>query len=178
MILTISRNTVISLIIILIIAIYSPAQTQPSPEKISSKGGNFGIGISLGDPTGLSMKYYLNPKMALQGHVAWQPLHHKSGGLSVDFLWHPATILSQPEINLVPYLGGGTGFGLWEGKKDGDKTQFGLMLRMVLGFAIHWKKFPIDTVLEGGWTPFIIETDPGVFSPGHGDLSIKVRFYF
>jgi hypothetical protein len=34
-------------------------------------------------------------------------------------------------------------------------------------------KVPLDTVIEGGWSPFVIYPDLA-----HGDFSVKVRYYF
>lgn len=154
----------------------------PSPkQRVKGGGGSFGLGLSLGDPMGLSAKYFMHPNHALQWHVAWLPLHHGSGGVSMDYLWHPVTIASAPVLNLVPYFGGGVGFGLW-GRKGGrdehDQVRFGLMLRALVGLAIHWKPVPLDTVIEGGWTPYVLETNPARFGAGHGDISFKIRYYF
>jgi len=161
------------------------AAAIPSPEEtLTADSGDFGLGLSLGDPMGGSAKHFFGPHHALQWHLAWLPLHHGSGGLSMDYLWHPATIASSRELDLVPYLGGGVGFGLWErgGGKDKEEddggARFGLMLRTLLGLAIHWQTVSLDTALEGGWTPYILETNPAKFSPGHGDISLKIRYYF
>ena len=56
------------------------------------------------------------------------------------------------------------------------------MLRVpVLGLAFHWKKVPLDTVLEGAWSPFLPEIVGGhgaYVGLDHGDVSFKVRYYF
>lgn len=159
------------------------AQALPSPAKQMSShgGGDFGMGISLGDPMGVSAKLFMHPNHALQWHFAWLPLHHGAGGVSMDYLFHPATIASAPRIlDLIPYLGVGFGFSLWGhgNNKNYDGVSLGIMLRTLVGMAIHWKKIPLDTVFEGGWTPYIVETNPSGFSAGHGDISVKVRYYF
>jgi len=154
--------------------------SQLSPPEKESKNGNFGMGFSFGDPTGLSFKYFIQPKFGLQWHVGWMPLHHWSGGFSVDFLWHPATIGTTSVMKMIPYFGGGLGCSFWDDSlyDKGKGFHFGLALRMLGGLAFHWEKIPIDTVVEMGWTPHIFETNPIRFSPAHGDISIKSRYYF
>jgi hypothetical protein len=50
----------------------------------------------------------------------------------------------------------------------------GMFIRApILGLGIHWKKIPIDTVMEGSWSPYVIYPDLS-----HGDFSIKARYYF
>ena len=157
----------------------SPAFALPSPRQRANTGGNFGIGLSLVDPLGLSAKLFLSPNHALQFHLAWMPFHHHGGGLTMDYLWHPATIASGREVALVPYIGIGFGFAVWDrDRRDTYDARVGLMLRLLGGLALHWKRVPIDTVLETGWTPFLIESNPADFAPEHWDLSIKIRYYF
>lgn len=166
--------------VLVLLVLKNSAWGQISPPRRSGRGGNFGAGISLGDPTGASLKLFLNSHLALQWHVAWLPAHHGSGGATMDVLWHPATLASGPALDLVPYIGGGFGFGLWSHdhpRREGD-VRFGFMLRFVAGLALHWRPAPLDTVFEAGWTPYVIETNPADFGPGHGDISVKVRYYF
>jgi hypothetical protein len=166
----------------------SAANALPSPQRHSGRGGaaNLGVGVSLGDPMGASVKYFMSANHALQWHFAWLPLHHGAGGISMDYLFHPVTIASSAVVDLVPYFGGGFGFALWAHGRHyrryypeyEDDVHFGLMLRMLGGLALHWKRVPLDTVLEAGWTPFLLETRPNRFGGAHGDVSFKIRYYF
>jgi hypothetical protein len=156
------------------------ANAVPSPAARAHSGGNFGLGVSLVDPLGLSAKLFLTPNHALQWHVAWLPFHHRGGGISMDYLFHPVTLASGRYLNLVPYFGAGLGFAFWDHDRRSNHYdgRVGLYLRLLGGLAIHWKKVPLDTVLETGWTPFLIEEGPDDFGPAYWDLSIKVRYYF
>ncbi len=155
------------------------------------KGGNFGLGLTMGDPLGASAKLFLHPQHALQFDLGWAPLHHGSGTFSFSYLWHPATWVSTSVMDLVGYLGLGVGFGLWSDRvlhfaghrNDGHShTWFGFLLRVpALGLAFHWKKVPLDTAIEGAWSPFIVEGSDGhgaFVGLAHGDFSVKVRYYF
>ena len=175
----------------------STAEAAPSPgRKISSgKGGNFGVGLSLGDPMGLSVKGFLAPNHALQGDLGWAPLHHGDGRLGIDYLWHPGVFASGPVAEFMPYLGLGVGMMFWSDRcyyryyydDDGDRRYRGghrngrcddggvaMFIRApVLGLGVHWKKAPLDTMFEGSWSPYIIYPDLA-----HGDFSFKIRYYF
>ena len=98
----------------------------------------------------------------------------------MEYLWHPVTLASSRVLNLVPYFGGGAGIGLWSqgNRNQPSEFRFGIVLKILAGLAIHWKKVPLDTVLEMGWSPFLFKINPAEFGAGHGDVSIKVRYFF
>lgn len=169
------------------------AQAAPSPsQKMKSRGGNFGLGVTLGDPMGATAKVFLHPQHALQFDLGWAPLHHGAGDLTFTYLFHPATWASTSAFDFLGYLGIGIGFGLYSdhhgfgghGYHSGHghgHTWFGFLARLpALGLAFHWKKVPMDTVLEGGWSPFLVAGANGRAwtDLAHGDVSIKARYYF
>lgn len=49
-----------------------------------------------------------------------------------------------------------------------------MIVRAPVGLFFHWMKVPIDTVIEGGWSPYVVPP----WDPFHGDFSVKVRYYF
>jgi hypothetical protein len=169
------------------------AQAAPSPSnQIKGKGGNTGVGMTLGSPTGFSLKHFWSAPHALQWNLGWGPLHWGSFRTDVSYLWHPATIASGSVVDLVPYLGAGLGFAIWghgrgwyghgrDTHSGGGHTHLGIMFRLpAVGLALHWQGAPLDTVLEGAWTPTI-----GMggghnawFGPDHGDIFVGVRYYF
>lgn len=169
-------------------ALATTAEAAPTPgNKIRGRGGNFGIGLSLGDPMGASMKYFMAANHAIQGDIGWAPLHHGHGRLGFDYLWHPGTFVSNSTIDLVPYLGLGIGMAFWAGHyyhgyyhgryRDDYYYRGGgvaMLLRApILGIGIHWKKAPLDTMFEGSWSPYIV-----LPHLPHGDFSFKIRYYF
>ena len=173
-------------------ALTTEAEAAPTPgNKIRGRGGNFGMGLSLGDPMGLSVKGFLAPNHALQGDLGWAPLHHGDGRLGIDYLWHPATFVSNSTLDFLPYLGFGIGMMFWAGRGYhygyyghpgyyDDRYYYrggggvAMFLRApILGLGFHWKKVPLDTMFEGSWSPYLVLPDLG-----HGDFSFKVRYYF
>ena len=49
---------------------------------------DFGIGIILGEPTGLSLKYWLDEERAIDGAAAWSYSENDSFQLHGDYLIH------------------------------------------------------------------------------------------
>jgi hypothetical protein len=170
--------------------IANSASAAPTPgQKIKGKGGNVGVGVSLGDPMGGSAKFFLHPNHALQLDLGWAPLHHGHGRLGLDYLWHPGTFVSNSTMDFLPYLGIGLGVGFWASGHHhygghhggGGHGGAGLILRVpVLGLGFHWKKVPLDTMLEGSWSPYLVRGSGGhAFTDlPHGDVSFKCRYYF
>lgn len=178
------RATSIGLAALLAAVVPTDAAAAPSPGKqFEGKGGRFGLGLSLGDPMGASAKLFLHPNHAVQFDLGWAPMHHGIGTLGADYLWHPATFVSNSVLDFLPYLGFGVKLGFWarycygggHGRYRGcGRGGAAMLLRIpALGLAIHWKQAPLDTVLEGAWSPFIVLPDLP-----HGDVSFKIRYYF
>ncbi len=179
---------------VLVTGVSATASAAPSPgRKISGKGGNFGLGLSLGDPMGLSGKWFASPNHALQFDLGWAPLHHGDGRLGADYLWHPGTFVDGKTADFLPYLGFGLGVAFWgnhgcrgryyddDGRRHGHAHGrcnsgggAGMFLRApILGLGVHWKGAPVDTMFEGSWSPYLIFPDLA-----HGDFSVKIRYYF
>jgi hypothetical protein len=154
--------------------------SRASDPKFGRKGKGFGLGVSAGDPMGLSVKYFFTPAHAISGHVAWGPLHNGDGLVELDYHWHSRVIGSSPIVDAHFYVGGGVGLGFWARDSrlnpDEDRRNAGaaLLLRApAIGLAYHWSKVPLDTALELAWSPYII-----LPALRHLDASIKVRYFF
>lgn len=147
----------------------------------SASSGNFGLGLMLGEPTGLSAKYWLSRNNALQFGLTYSFDHYVA--LLTDFLWHFPGLFgsSSAASQFVPYVGIGgellfdTGYyepydgryyrGHWH---DG----FNLGMRVPLGIEFLPHKAPIGIFAE--LVPGI-GLIPGVFGFFQGDIGI--RFY-
>jgi hypothetical protein len=156
------------------------AQGRVKPGK---RGTGFGVGASVGDPMGLSIKWFMRPAHALSGHVAWGLLHHGDGLVEIDYHWHSPPIGDSPIVDAFVYVGGGLGVAFWArpgpGRIQGHDRRnasggAGLVLRApALGLAYHWTNVPIDTSIELAWAPYLVLPDLR-----HLDASIKVRYFF
>jgi hypothetical protein len=166
-------------------------------------GRRVGIGGGLGDPTGPSLKLFLAPKHALQFDFGWAPMHHGGGILTANYLFHFPTFVSNSVMDFGMYIGAGLGLAFWASHGYGrwgyhNNGYYGdrgrdcydppgpdnyrcdyrhggaaMVVRAPVGIFFHWMKVPLDTVIEGGWSPFVIYPDLA-----HGDFSVKVRYYF
>jgi hypothetical protein len=150
--------------------------------KFGKTGTGFGIGASVGDPLGFSLKYFLHPRHAISGHLGYGLLHHGDGLVTADYHWHSRPIGDTTIVEAMFYVGVGVGLAFWarpgperlQGHERAAARGAGLILRVpALGLAYHWKRVPIDTALELAWSPYIVLPDLR-----HLDASVKVRYYF
>lgn len=181
----------LALTTVFLLASTGDAIAAPTPSgSIKGKGGDTGVGITLGSPTGFSLKHFMSANNALQWNLGWGTFHHGGFRTDLSYLWHPAAIAKSDVVDLVPYVGAGLGFAVWgHGHGHGAHNHsgdghhgaaLGLMFRLpVLGLALHWQKVPLDTVLEGAWTPMIeMQHGHASFGGGHGDFFLGARYYF
>lgn len=100
-----------------------------------------GAGIMVGDPNGLSAKYWINPWMAVDAATSWTFGEGEDiGYLHSDFLIHQFDLIQVPEGKLPLYYGAGVR-GL-----VGDEDRFGI--RIPLGVEYLFDGVPADVFLE------------------------------
>ncbi|OGS51994.1 MAG: hypothetical protein A3J79_07610 [Elusimicrobia bacterium RIFOXYB2_FULL_62_6] len=125
--------------------------------------GQLGAGVILGDPNGLTAKYWLSGTRALDAGVGFG----SDVSLYADYLWHSWEILSQPAEGKIPlYLGLGAQI------RTSSPSAFGL--RAVGGAAYWLQNVPLEIFLE--LVPVL-----NLSSHGNGmDLNagLGVRYYF
>ncbi|MBI2375032.1 MAG: hypothetical protein HYV07_13630 [Deltaproteobacteria bacterium] len=104
-----------------------------------------GLGIILGDPTGLTLKSRLSQRNALQLHVGFAFGDEKKGRLSLilDYLFHFTGIPVESAGVLAPYLGIGGKLVLRESRDD---VLFGV--RVPIGLAFFIRSVPIEIAVE------------------------------
>ena len=128
-----------------------PVKTTSSAKKIRT-AGNFGIGIgSTTMSTGLSMKYFLENTLSVQGTVgAWRRYGYTGRGyfqrdslaLGADMLLEEFSFVDKGDYSLDGAIGGGVGLGFE------DRGSLGLAASFVAGAAFHIHSIPLDIVLE------------------------------
>lgn len=160
------------------------AGPQAPQEKFGKKAKGWGLGVSLGDVTGASIKKFLHPQHALQFHLGWAPLHNGDGIFSFEYLWHSKPQGESPIVDVMLAAGLGVGVGFWARETAALQLYgreatagVGMLVRApVLGLVFHWLEYPIDTALELAWSPYVLAV--GGSELRHGDASIKVRYFF
>lgn len=116
----------------------------------------FGAGIMLGDPTGVSVKYWLNADRALDGGLAWGVWHGSYFHLHGDYLFHNSTLITVSKGKLPLYYGPGLRLRSWSGdqywdngkRHDYDGSRVDIGVRFPVGLAYLFDGAPVDIFLE------------------------------
>lgn len=138
-----------------------------------------GVGVILGEPTGLSVKKWVSATRAVDGAAAWSLSDNESFRLHADYLIH----LYDPEDlqaiqDKVPlYYGAGLRVRLEddedEGKGNGDDEDTTLGVRIPVGLTYYLPKQSIDLFVEIVPVLDVVpDTDFDI------DGAIGARFYF
>jgi hypothetical protein len=113
--------------------------------------GNLGVGLILGEPTGITAKLYLRDDRAIQAAVGSAFI---GGGLQLhgDYLFHPYILQDRPSYVLPFYLGPGVRLiDYTSGRDDANgasTSAFALGARAVAGLLFDFKNVPLDAFIE------------------------------
>lgn len=140
-----------------------------------AEGGPFGAGIILGEPSGLSLKLFVERSHAFDAAVSWSVLD-SALYVHADYLLHLSGWVLRGGSNhrLLPYVGIGAKIAV-EGDHDdrGHHGDGGLGLRVPLGLAWLPGSLPIDIFLEVAPGLFLLpDTDPDL------DVGLGLRYFF
>lgn len=156
------------------------ARADAAPHR-PGKGGDIGLGGSLGDPTGLSFKWFVRQQHVLESAVGFGPFHLGGGRLHASYLWHPRRVYSNEGMNLQFYLGVGLGIAFWHKRYVGiapSSPRFtpvaGFIRAPVLGTALNFDNVPIDVFFEVAYSPIVA---PPV-SFWNIDAALGARYWF
>jgi hypothetical protein len=164
--------------------ISSRAQAQDRP---------FGLGLMLGNPTGLSAKWYLGKPFALQGGLGFIDDDFDRGDddgfhLFVDAVWHPVILANTSSLTLPLYFGVGgrlidddDDYGCGGNVCHDDDTYIGV--RVPVGILLDFKRVPLDVFFELALVVDFIEfDDDSDFDEDHDRAhlngAIGARYYF
>ncbi|MBM2845068.1 MAG: hypothetical protein HW407_380 [Bacteroidetes bacterium] len=135
------------------------------PVMASGQDRGVGLGVIIGEPTGLSAKFWTSSRNAIDVAVAYS--FRRSGYFHVhaDYLWHfPNVIQSTERFPLYAGIGGRIGVGRGSGI-------FGI--RIAGGIAYWAKNAPIEIFFEVA--PIVdLAPETGV----SGNVGIGARYYF
>lgn len=158
-------------ILILIGTIFTPSFAQSSESK------NFGFGIILGDPTGLTLKFWTQRNNAIVIDVGES--YFGSPRIGVDYLWHFDAFKSNI-AKLYAGFGGVLGIGQGRGFYYSEHHGFyyrsdngaGLGVRGVFGVNVIPRNSPLELFLEVG---LLVGLSPSFGSAG--DVGLGIRYY-
>lgn len=107
---------------------------------VEAQESGFGLGIILGEPTGISGKLWIEDRKAIDGAVAWSFDRESAMHLHADLLFHSSKIIKEEMSKLVAYYGIG---GRIKFEDDGK-----VGIRVPLGINYLPSKTPLDVFLE------------------------------
>ena len=137
--------------------------------------GTWELGVILGEPTGLSAKYWTTTNTALDFGAAWSFEKDGNFHLHCDYLYHNFEIFKVDEGSLPLYFGiGGRVRFEDNGSKDIDDnhgTRVGL--RLVLGLEYLVAAYPMSVFFE---IAPIVDVAPKTVGSMNGGLGIRYVF--
>ena len=164
------KYAILAIIILLISA--------PESQSFSPRGKDFGLGIMLGEPTGLTMKIWTQNDEAFAFSLGNSYLGQLRIGM--DYLWH-FNAFNSNIVNL--YAGPGLAVGIgenggwWYNHKNRtwykEEDDIGLGVRGVIGINVVPRNSPIEIFCEIG---LMIGFLPGTYTNMEG--AIGIRYYF
>lgn len=129
--------------------------------------GRLGVGVLLGEPTGLSVKYFFNETIAVDGGFGWSFHNETDPHLHADLLWHKFDLISVPEGKLPVYVGIGGRVKF----RDDDDDRVGF--RLPIGISYIFEDLPMDVFAE---VAPIIDFTPS--TRGGFNIGVGVRWWF
>ncbi len=159
---------------VLILAILATPQIASADDERGSDKGTFGVGLYIGEPTGICAKLYLKDDQAIQAAVGGAFI---GGGFQVhaDYVFHPYILQTRESFVLATYVGPGVRFIQYSNGREASFVAFGL--RATGGLLFDFKSIPLDAFLEvSGVLEYAFEDGEGAglaLNAGAG-----VRYYF
>ena len=147
-----------------------------APAQAKAKDG-FGVGIIVGEPTGLSVKKWIASDRAIDAGIGWSFSENASFHLHMDYLFHRLDLLSGSGSNgtMPLYFGLGARVKLKEeneGKGDNDEDPL-VGVRIPFGVTFVFRDAPFDLFAE-----IVPVLDLVPDSDFRLNAAIGTRFYF
>lgn len=121
----------------------SPALAwNPAPASVDYVG-RLGVGLIVGEPTGASVKYWFNDKMAVDGAAGWSFHDHSDFYVHGDVLWHDFDLLPVSHGLLPVYFGVGA-----MGRIRNDNRDNEVGIRVPVGVSYMFDRAPVDVFVE------------------------------
>ena len=127
--------------------------------------GNFGLGIILGEPTGVSGKLWLTDRTAVDMAAAWSFSDEEAFHLHADYLLHNFDLISVSQGRLPIH------FGVGARVKFEDESKLGV--RVPVGLTYIFDGAPLDIFFE--IVPILDLIPDTEFD---ANAAIGIRFYF
>jgi hypothetical protein len=166
--------------ILIIIALFASAPCLGQ----GPQGRPFGLGLTLGDPTGITGKYWISRVHTFDVAIGWGFYPFEGVALYGDYLYNIVDLIPGGErgFNLPLYLGVGGKIGAWhhhyyDSYHDHYRDEYGpgLGIRIPFGITMVFSRAPFDIFLELAPSIEFISPDPFWFDL---DFAVGGRYYF
>ncbi|MBA3820793.1 MAG: hypothetical protein H0X17_18025 [Deltaproteobacteria bacterium] len=126
-----------------------PADDDTAAESgRTANKGTLGIGIVIGEPTGVSAKLYVEDDQAIQAAAGFAFLGNGLH-LHADYVWHPAVLQARDSFVLLAYVGPGVRFIQYRDGARGDSpSHIAIGVRGVGGLLFDFTDNPLDAFVE------------------------------
>lgn len=138
-------------------------------KQASAQGQGVGLGVIIGEPTGISLKSWVSASTALDLAAAWSFTDYEAFQFHLDYVFHHPRLV---ETNLPFYYGLGGRLKLKDNDDD-DEDDAHIGVRFPLGLTYLFRNAPLDFFIEA--VPVLDlapETEVNV------NAAIGMRFYF
>ena len=132
---------------------------------VQAQSSGVGLGLIVGEPTGISFKYWTGSTTAFDAALAWSFIDEGAFHIHGDYIFHNMRLISVPEGTLPFYYGIGARL------KTSHDSRFGV--RVPLGLAYLFQNAPVDIFLE--IVPILDLTPKTDFSI---NAAIGARYFF
>jgi hypothetical protein len=155
----------INTIIMSILLLTTVTLITSSSLKAQTNAGDFGLGLILGEPTGLSAKYYNGGNTAFDFGLAWSFGNNSHFHIHADYLVHRFNLIQVEQGRMPIYFGIG---GRIRTSKDAH-----VGIRFPIGVSYYFEKDPIELFFE---VVPVFDLTPRSDISGNGGLGF--RYYF
>jgi len=164
------RKTILSFVLLLAFASLALAQRRPTtPQRYSGPqlSRPTGLGMIIGEPTGVSFKHWLSRKTAFDAGFAWsfagrgEELH-----IHADYLWHMPLRSADPVVRRTNFYVGIGGRVRFE-----NDSRVGA--RVPLGLVHFIKDTPLDVFIE---VAPIMDLAPETDLSANGGIGLRYFF--
>jgi hypothetical protein len=153
-----SRNTILLVMALALASITNISQAQ-------TNSGDFGLGVILGEPTGISAKYYTGGSNALAFGAAWSFGRNANMHLHADYLIHRFDLIEVEKGRLPLY------YGIGGRVRFADESTVGI--RIPIGLSYYFQNDPLEIFFE---VVPILDLTPATNFSGNGGIGL--RYYF
>lgn len=124
--------TKIKYILVFLVLIITP--------NTNAQSNGIGVGLIVGEPTGISGKYWTASTTAFDAGLAWSFVDENAFQIHADYIFHNMRLITIPDGKLPFYYGIGARL------KTATDVQLGV--RVPLGLAYLFQNAPIDIFIE------------------------------